>query len=77
MGVSLTIPRPLVDVLKQLDSAGVIDSSSAAASTAIEQWLRRLMIRLTLDEVYEEDPDLRPDQDAIAAMAEEIGLNPL
>ncbi|CAN5754681.1 hypothetical protein BH24ACT15_BH24ACT15_32340 [soil metagenome] len=55
----------------------MIDSSSAAASTAIEQWLRRLMIRLTLDEVYSEDPDLRPDQDAVAAMAEEMGLNPL
>ncbi|CAN5319998.1 hypothetical protein BH23ACT9_BH23ACT9_06170 [soil metagenome] len=74
VGVSLTLPRPIVEALRALDAAGIVPSASAAAGIAIEQWLRQMLIRLTLDELYAEQPDLRPTRADVAAMAEDMGL---
>lgn len=49
--VSMSLPGPLADALTQLSEAGVVPSTSAAATEALTQWAYNRLLRLSLDEI--------------------------
>jgi plasmid stabilization system protein ParE len=66
--VSIALPAPLADALLLLTESGVLTSTSAAASAELERLVRNLALRLQLDELYRDRPDLRPDEETVAAV---------
>jgi Arc/MetJ-type ribon-helix-helix transcriptional regulator len=72
--VSVSLPGPLVEALQQLTDAGLVASTSAAATEALTQWAYNHLLRLTLNEVYEEQPELRPSPEQVRAMATRLGV---
>jgi plasmid stabilization system protein ParE len=66
--VSIALPAPLADALRLLTESGVLTSTSAAASAELERLVRNLALRLQLDELYRDRPDLRPDEETVAAV---------
>lgn len=73
--VSVSLPTPLADALGQLAEAGVVHSTSAAATEALTAWAYNRLLRLTLDEIYRESPDLRPSPERVRALADELGVS--
>lgn len=73
--VSVSLPGPLVEALQQLTEAGVVASTSAAATEALTQWAYNQLLRLTLDEMYDERPELRPRPERVRAMAARLGVS--
>ncbi|MGH8895805.1 MAG: hypothetical protein ACRDZ4_01985 [Egibacteraceae bacterium] len=73
--VSVSLPGPLVEALQQLTEAGVVPSTSAAATEALTHWAYNRLLRLTLDEIYDEQPELRPLPERVRAMAERLGVS--
>lgn len=73
--VTVSLPGPLADALAQLADAGVVHSVSAAATEALTSWAYNRLLRLTLDEIYREDPDLRPSPERVRALADELGVS--
>lgn len=49
-------------------------STSAAVTEALTGWIHNRLLRFTLDEIYREDPELRPTAEEIAAMARRVGI---
>lgn len=72
--VSVSLPGPLADALAQLAEAGVVHSTSSAATEALTRWAYNRLLRLSLDEVYEESPDLRPSDEDVRALAGRLGV---
>lgn len=72
--ISVSVPGPLLDALQSLAQHGRISSTSAAVTEALTIWLHNKLLRLTLDEIYDEQPDLRPTPERIAAMAQRLGV---
>ncbi|MGH3322331.1 MAG: hypothetical protein ACRDN9_19595 [Streptosporangiaceae bacterium] len=72
--VSMSLPGPLADALAQLADAGVVHSTSAAAE-ALTSWAYNRLLRLTLDEIYHENPDLRPSRERVRALADRLGVS--
>ncbi|MGH8907449.1 MAG: hypothetical protein ACRD0K_13220 [Egibacteraceae bacterium] len=66
--VSVALPVPLAEALRLLVEAGLLPSTSAAASAQLERVARNLVLRLQLDDVYRQHPDLRPSEEAVAAV---------
>ena len=64
--VSVALPVSLAEALRLLVEAGLLPSTSAAASAELERVARNLLLRLQLDELYQEHPDLRPTEAAVA-----------
>ncbi|MGH8910519.1 MAG: hypothetical protein ACRD0K_29505 [Egibacteraceae bacterium] len=73
--VSVSLPGPLVEALQKLTEEGVVSSTSAAATEALTQWAYNKLLRLALDEMYDEQPDLRPRPERVWAMAERLGVS--
>lgn len=72
--ISVSLPGPLLDALQSLAQDGRIGSTSAAVTEALTRWLHNKLLRLTLDEIYDEHPDLRPTPQRVAAMARRVGI---
>ncbi len=72
--ISVSLPGPLLDALQSLAQDGRISSTSAAVTEALTTWLHNKLLRLTLDEIYDEHPDLRPTPERVAAMARRVGI---
>ncbi|MGQ0773117.1 MAG: ribbon-helix-helix domain-containing protein [Pseudonocardiales bacterium] len=72
--ISVSLPGPLLDALQALAQDGRITSTSAAVTEALTKWIYNQLLRLTLDELYEEQPDLRPTPERVAAMARRVGV---
>ncbi|MGH3821734.1 MAG: ribbon-helix-helix domain-containing protein [Pseudonocardiaceae bacterium] len=72
--ISVSLPGPLLDALQSLAQDGRISSTSAAVTEALTKWLHNKLLRLTLDEIYDEHPDLRPTPERVAAMAQRVGI---
>lgn len=72
--VSVSLPSALVDALGELGNAGVVPSTSAAATEALTHWAYNRLLRLWLDELYAEDPDARPTPEQVQAMADRLGV---
>lgn len=72
--VSVTLPTPLADAFRALADAGVVDSVSEATTRALLDTLQSQIIGLRLDALYAEEPDARPDEEAIAALAARAGV---
>lgn len=53
---------------------GRISSTSAAVTEALTTWLHNKLLRLTLDEIYDEHPDLRPTPERVSTMARCVGI---
>lgn len=70
----MSLPAPLADALAQLADAGIVHSTSAAATEALTTWWYNRLLRLTLDEFYQDDPDLRPSSERVRALADELGV---
>ncbi len=73
--VSMSLPGPLADALVQLSEAGIVHSTSAAATEALTQWAYNRLVRLSLDEIYADSPDLRPSPDSVQALADRLGVS--
>ena len=73
--VSISLPGPLADALTDLSEAGVVHSTSSAATEALTQWAYNRLLRLSLDEIYEDHPDLRPSSDNVRALADQLGVS--
>lgn len=72
--ISVSLPGPLLDALQSLAQDGRISSTSAAVTEALTRWLHNKLLRLTLDEIYDEHPDLQPTPERVAAMARRVGI---
>ena len=72
--VSVSLPGPLLDALQSLAQHGKVSSTSAAITEALTRWIHNQLLRLTLDEIYDEQPDLRPTPERVAAMARRVGI---
>lgn len=72
--VSMSLPAPLADALQDLAASGVIDSASAVTTRALLAWSHNELLRLSLDELYEQQPDLRPAPDRVREVAAEFGV---
>lgn len=68
--VSVSLPVPLIDALRMLVDAGVLPSTSAIAAAQLEQVVRNRALRLHLDELYAQHPEVRPEEDSIAVVME-------
>lgn len=66
--VSVALPVSLAEALRLLVEAGLLPSTSAAASAELERIVRNLALRLQLDRLYNEHPDLRPAEPAVEAV---------
>jgi Arc/MetJ-type ribon-helix-helix transcriptional regulator len=75
--ISVSLPGPLLDALQSLAQEGRISSTSAAVTEALTRRLHNQLLRLTLDEIYDEHPDLRPAQERVAAMTRRVGTTVL
>jgi Arc/MetJ-type ribon-helix-helix transcriptional regulator len=73
--VSVTLPAPLADAFRLLADSGLVDSVSEAATHALEDALQAVIIGMRLDAIYAEDPEARPTDEEIAAMAEHGGVS--
>ena len=73
--VSMSLPGPLADALTQLSEAGVVPSTSAAATEALTQWAYNRLLRLSLDEIYQENPDLRPSPERVREVANRLRVS--
>jgi transglutaminase-like putative cysteine protease len=73
--VSISLPGPLADALTQLSEAGVVHSTSAAATEALTQWAYNRLLRLSLDEIYQDSPDLRPSPERVRELADRLGVS--
>lgn len=72
--VSVTLPGPLADAFRALADAGVVDSVSEATTRALLDALQSQIIGLRLDALYAEEPDARPSEEEVAAMAARAGV---
>lgn len=72
--VSVSLPGPLLDALQSLAQDGKVSSTSAAVTEALTNWIHNQLLRLTLDEIYDEQPDLRPTPERVTAMARRVGI---
>ncbi|CAN5741205.1 hypothetical protein BH23ACT10_BH23ACT10_30410 [soil metagenome] len=72
--VSTSLPTPLVEAFRALTTAGVVPSISAATTQALTRMGYNLLLRLALDEIYDEHPDARPTEHDIHAMAQRLGV---
>lgn len=72
--ISVSLPGPLIDALQGLVEDRVVTSASAAVAEALTGWLHNRLLRLTLDEIYADQPDLRPDAADIDSMARRVGV---
>jgi hypothetical protein len=73
--VSISLPGPLAEALTQLSEAGIVPSTSAAATEALTQWAYNRLLRLTLDEIYQDSPDLRPSPDRVRELADRLKVS--
>lgn len=73
--ISVSLPGPLLDALQALAQDGRISSTSAAVTEALIKWIHNQLLRLTLDEIYDEHPDLRPTPEQVIAMARRVGIS--
>lgn len=64
--VSVSLPVPLIEALRLLVDAQLLPSTSAVAAAQLERLVRNRALRLHLDELYAEHPELRPDEEMIA-----------
>jgi len=72
--VSVSLPSPLADALQALTDAGVVASTSAAVTEALTHWAYNRLLRLTLDELYADEPHLQPSPEAVRAAADHLGV---
>ena len=72
--VSVSLPGPLIDALHTLVEKGTVSSTSAATTEALTQWVHNRLLRLTLDEIYADQPDLRPSPADVETMARRVGV---
>lgn len=70
--VSVTLPVPLAHAYRLLTDRGVIDSVSVATTRALEEALQAIIVGLRLDAIYEEQPEARPTEHEIDAMARAV-----
>ena len=73
--MSVSLPGPLADALQHLAEEGVVASMSAAVTEALTVWAYNRLLRLTLDELYGEQPELRPTNEQVREMASRLGVN--
>lgn len=73
-GISVTVPAPLVDALRSLSASGRISSTSAAVTEAVRSWASNQLLREALDEIYEDEPQVRPSEAAVASARRRLGL---
>ena len=73
--VSISLPGPLVEALQRLVEDGEIASTSAAATEALTTWAYNRLLRLGLEEIYADQPDLRPGRDEVEEMAAALGVH--
>lgn len=73
--VSISLPASLAEALQRLADAGIVPSTSAAATEALTHWAYNRLLRLTLDEIFDEHPELRPSPERVRAMADRLGIS--
>lgn len=72
--ISVSLPGPLIDAIQALVEDKAASSTSAVVTEALTSWVHNRLLRTTLDEIYDGQPDLRPTIDDIEAMARRVGI---
>ena len=72
---SVTLSAEVAAAIDAHVARGAAASFSAAIDEAAATWAANLDLRVTLDELYGEQPDARPTQGQIAAAAKNLGLS--
>lgn len=69
---SVTLDPEVAAAVDRHVELGAAESFSAAINDAAFRWAANQDLRTVLDEIYETDPDARPDEDLVAAAAERL-----
>lgn len=69
---SITLDPEVAKGVDELVAQGLADSFSAALNDAATRWVYKQRLRQVLDEIYEEDPSLRPTPEAIARATQRL-----
>lgn len=71
---SITLDAEVADSVAEHVERGAADNFSAAINQAAARWAANQDLGVALDELYEEYPDARPSEEAVAKAAARLSL---